>query len=167
MKTKHWFTAKVTLKKKKVAYNRKARKPGVKSVVLASGLNIAKGDYTVTYKKNRKMGTATAKITGKNNCTGSVTAKFKIVPKKGKITKLKRLSKGKIRVKWRKVKGAKTYRLQWRVKGKKWKTVKTKKRSVVVSGLKKGKRYQFRVRAVAKKRIKGDWSKVRTRKVKK
>jgi hypothetical protein len=35
-------------------------------------------DYTVAYKNNKKIGTATVTVTGKGNYTGTATAKFKI-----------------------------------------------------------------------------------------
>ena len=36
-------------------------------------------DYTVSYSNNRNVGTATVRITGKGNYTGTITKTFKIV----------------------------------------------------------------------------------------
>ncbi len=38
-------------------------------------------DYTVAYANNTNVGTATVTITGKGNFAGTVTKKFKIIPK--------------------------------------------------------------------------------------
>ena len=35
-------------------------------------------DYTVSYKNNKNAGTASLTITGKDNCTGSITKTFQI-----------------------------------------------------------------------------------------
>lgn len=52
-------------------------KPVVK--VSVGGTELYKGNYTVVYSNNLSVGTATVKITGKNNLSGSVTKTFKIV----------------------------------------------------------------------------------------
>lgn len=88
-----------------------------------------------------------------------------------RITSLKRKKSGSIWVKWKKVKGAKGYQLQYSTnkKLKKAKTVNTKKGSSLCKKLKKGKKYYFRVRAyriVEKKKVMGGWSKVKKIKVK-
>ena len=46
------------------------------------------GDYTVQYKNNKNIGTATVKITGKGNYRGSVSKTFAIKAGKGKIYKV-------------------------------------------------------------------------------
>lgn len=43
-------------------------------------------DYDVTYENNRNVGTATLTVTGKNNCTGTLTATFEITPKSATVT---------------------------------------------------------------------------------
>ncbi len=61
-------------------YTGKAIAPAVK--VVLNGKTLTKGtDYTVTYKNNVNVGTATIVVTGKGNYTGSVTKTFKIVAK--------------------------------------------------------------------------------------
>ena len=58
-------------------YTGKARTPN--PVVKVGGKTLAKGtDYTVSYKNNTNVGTATVTITGKGNYTGTKSATFKI-----------------------------------------------------------------------------------------
>ena len=72
------YIATATLSKTTYKYNGKARKPSVK-VVNKWGKTLKKGtDYTVTYSNNKKVGTATVKITGKGNYKGTITKTFKI-----------------------------------------------------------------------------------------
>lgn len=68
---------------------------------------------------------------------------------------------------WSKVKGAKSYEVQYSLNKNfsKAKTVKTKKNSVKVKKLKKGKKYYVRVRAVNGKQ-KSQWTKFKTVKIK-
>ena len=67
----------VTLSTSTYAYDGKAKKPGV--TVKLNGKTLKNGtDYTVSYSNNTKVGTATVKITGKGNYTGSVSKTFKI-----------------------------------------------------------------------------------------
>ncbi len=54
-------------------------KPIVK--VTAYGADIPTKNYSVLYKQNTNVGTATVTVTGKGNCQGSVTKTFEIVPK--------------------------------------------------------------------------------------
>lgn len=90
------------------------------------------------------------------------------MPKKARIAKVK-TGKKKLTVK-AKVKAAKTggtrYQIQYRVKGSsKWKTRTTKKQTLTIKKLKKGKKYQVRIRAFKKaggKTYYGAWSKTST-----
>ena len=67
-------------------YTGKAIKPAV--TVTLSGKTLKKGtDYTVAYRNNTKVGTATVTITGKGDYTGTVTASFRIIP--ASLTKAK------------------------------------------------------------------------------
>ena len=50
-------------------------------------------DYTVTYKDNKNVGTATVTVKGKGNYTGSKTPKFKITQATNKISKVTPASK--------------------------------------------------------------------------
>ena len=58
-------------------YNGRAQTPAP-VVKLGSTTLKAKTDYTVSYKNNTNVGTATVTITGKSNYTGTKTATFKI-----------------------------------------------------------------------------------------
>ena len=69
--------ASVTLSTSTYAYDGKAKKPGV--TVKLNGKTLKNGtDYTVFYSNNTKVGTATVKITGKGNYTGSVSKTYSI-----------------------------------------------------------------------------------------
>lgn len=129
------------------------------------GITLRKGkDYSITYKNNVKIGTATIVIKGLGNFKESDTLKFKIVPGKVKITKAKGTKK-KIKLKYKKVKGAGGYEIQWAkkksFKGKK--TKKTKKLKYTIKRKdKKRKKYYVRIRAykkVGKKYYYGSFSK--------
>ena len=56
-----------------------AIKPSVK--VTAFGADVPTKSYSVAYKQNTNVGTATITVTGKGNCQGKVTKTFQIVPK--------------------------------------------------------------------------------------
>ena len=69
--------ASVTLSTSIYAYDGKAKKPGV--TVKLNGKTLKNStDYTVSYSNNTKVGTATVKITGKGNYTGSVSKTYNI-----------------------------------------------------------------------------------------
>ena len=77
--------ASVTLSTSTYAYNGKAKKPGV--TVKLNGKTLKNGtDYTVSYSNNTKVGTATVKITGKGNYTGSVSKTYSIKNDFKKVT---------------------------------------------------------------------------------
>jgi hypothetical protein len=73
------YTGKNITQSVKVKYNGKTLKSGT--------------DYTVSYSSNKKVGTATVKITGKGQYGGTVSKTFKINPAKQKIQKLTAKSK--------------------------------------------------------------------------
>ena len=69
--------ASVTLSTSTYAYDGKAKTPSVN--VKVNGKTLKKDtDYTVSYSNNTKVGTATVKITGKGNYTGSVSKTYNI-----------------------------------------------------------------------------------------
>lgn len=71
----------ITLSKTTYEYTGKAITPSV--VVKYGDKTLVKGtDYTVTYKNNVKVGTATVVVTGKGNYSGSVSKTFTITPLK-------------------------------------------------------------------------------------
>ena len=69
--------ASVTLSTSTYAYDGKSKTPSV--TVKVNGKTLKKDtDYTVSYSNNTKVGTATLKITGKGNYTGSVSKTYSI-----------------------------------------------------------------------------------------
>ena len=71
--------AKVTTVPASYAYDGKAKKPAVKVTLNGKVLDLKAGtDYKLTYKNNKKIGTATVTVAGKGSCTGTKSAKFKI-----------------------------------------------------------------------------------------
>ena len=149
--------AKVTLKKTSYAYDGKAKKPAVKSVVLDGKTLKAGTDYTVACKNNVKVGKATVTVTGKGAYKDSAKATFTIKLGKAKLSTSANTKAKAMKVKWKKVPSAKKYQVQWRVKGGKWKTKTVKSTKATFKGMKAGKLYDFRVRAVSGKN-KGAWS---------
>lgn len=141
-----------TIDTKSKYYTGKAIKPSVKA-------KIGKGNYTVTYSNNTKVGTATVKVTGKGNYKGTVSKNFKIVkPKVSKVTSLKAKStaKKKLTVSWKKVSGVSGYKITYSLnksfkKGSKYGTktvyVKASAKSKVLTKLKSGKKYYVKVEA--------------------
>ena len=78
----------IKLKKTKFGYTGKAIKPGYTAVITVDGksVNLIKGtDFTVAYKNNTRVGTASVVFTGKGNYKGTKTVKFSIL-KKATIT---------------------------------------------------------------------------------
>ena len=86
-------------------YTGKAKKPSLTITYKGSSLNVNK-DYTVSYKNNTKIGTATVTVKGKGNYTGEISKTFKITVKKNanytignykyKITNAKTNGKGTV-----------------------------------------------------------------------
>ncbi len=168
--------------KSSMVYNGEYRKPKVtvydemykKSMTSAQkkARLIPSTAYTVKYKYNKKCGTARAIVTMKSGSKlykGKITGYFTIKPKKSVIKEVTE-GKGKltIKVKSQKSSGAKYYQAYYRIKGtSKWlkKTFMVSKGStLVIKNLKKGKRYQVKVRAyVAEiKKDAGAFSKIKT-----
>lgn len=74
--------AKITLSAASYAYNGKSRRPAV--TVKLGQKKLKKGtDYTVSYRNNKNIGTATVIVTGKGSYSGSAKASFTIRAKKG------------------------------------------------------------------------------------
>ena len=69
--------ATVTLSQTSYTYDGTAKKPSVTSVKL-SGKTVPSSAYDVSYSNNTNVGTATAKVTGKGNYTGSASTAFSI-----------------------------------------------------------------------------------------
>ena len=144
--------------------------------VKLSGRTLVKDkDYTLSYKYNKDVGTATVTIKGKGFYSGSITKKFKINPKGTSIKKVSGKSNA-IWVKWNK-QSAKTSGYQ--IKYSPDKSFKKNNKTITVSGakntsktikkLKKNKKYYVKVRTY--KNVKGtkyysSWSAVKTVKTK-
>ena len=108
-------------------------------------------DYTVSYKNNKKIGTATVVIKGKGSYVGEKTASFNIVPKAVTGLKLK-AGKKQLAVSWKKVSGVTGYQLEYSLKKNfsSPKQVSVSKATTVkktLKNLKKGKTYYVRIRA--------------------
>ncbi len=103
-------------------YTGKARKPAVK--IYDGDYKLVKGtDYTLTYKNNKEIGTASVTIKGKGKYTGSKTIKFDIVPKKPTIKVSEK--NGKITIKWNEIDGADKYQIYYSVDDGKYKKLAT------------------------------------------
>ena len=144
-------------------YNGKAKKPSV--TVKLDGKTLKKGtDYSVSYKNNTNIGTATVKVTGIGRYKGSASATFRIVPATPKLTaNITKL--GGISMRVNSVKGVTGYEycLTNKENGKK-KTYKTGKKVNVVKKPVQGATYAIQVRAYKKlsnKFIYGDYSELK------
>ena len=125
-------------------------------VVKLGGKTLKAGtDYTVSYKNNKAVGTATATITGKGSYTGTVKATFKICPKKTAVKSAASPKAGQLKVTYKKVSGVTGYQITYSTdKSFKTKTSKSSaKTSKTVTGLKKGNTYYVKVRTY--KTVKG------------
>ena len=108
-------------------------------------------DYTVSYSNNKKVGTATVKITGKGSYTGTITKTFKINPAKQEIQKLTAKSKAFF-VDWAQKGSATGYEIQYATNSKftsakKVTITNNKTDKATVSKLSGKKKYYVRVRS--------------------
>lgn len=136
--------SKITNKK----YTGKNRTPSV--TIKDGSYKLKKGtDYTITYKNNKNIGTATAVIKGKGNYTGTKEVTFKIVPQKTTL-KSKKSSSGKLTLTWDKALGAGKYQIYYSENGgeyKKLTSVSGTKTSFTTSKLDfKKNDYKFKIR---------------------
>ena len=132
-------------------YTGKAIKPKVtvklKGKTLKSGTN-----YTVAYKNNTKVGTATITVTGKGSYSGKITKSFYIVPKQVTVIKKTGQTDTKISLSWSKVTGATHYQVYRYVSSSKsWKHLGTvAKTSCNIPNLSAATSYKFKIRAINK-----------------
>jgi len=128
-------------------------------------------DYTVSYKNNTKLGTATVTIKGKGNYTGTVTKTFKIVIGKVAGVAAKTQATSSITLKWNKPSGTITgYEVYMATsKNGKYKKVatitKSKTTTYKKTKLSAGKTYYFKVKAyktISGKKKYGSYSSVLT-----
>ena len=111
-------------------------------------------DYTVSYKNNKKIGTATVTVKGKGAYEGTAVKTFKIKPAATKISKLTTPKKAQLKVKYKKVTGVTGYQVKYSTSKS---FSKSASKSVTVKGastltktvksLKSGKTYYVKVRA--------------------
>jgi hypothetical protein len=154
----------VTLKKTSLVYTGKALKPAV-TVKDSNGNTISSSNYTLTYKNNKKVGTATVTVTFTGNYSGTKAINFDIVPKATTLT-LAAKSKS-IKVTWKKQIAQTTgYQIQYstssKFTGAKTVTVKSSKTtSKTIKNLKAKKTYYVRIRTykkVGSKTVYSAWS---------
>jgi hypothetical protein len=161
------------LSKKIYSYSGELCKPKV-TIKDTKGGVIDSGNYTVTYAKNKKVGTASVIVSFKGNYTGTMKKTFTIRPKQTKITKITS-SKKKIVVKWKKVSAQiDGYEIQYSTSKKftkkttKKMSVNKRKTKVTIKKTKPGKKYYVRIRTYKKVKVNGktkklysSWSKVK------
>ena len=141
--------AKVTGLKSKY-YNGKAIKPT--PVVKLGSKTLKEGkDYTLSYKNNKEIGTATVTVKGKGAYKGTVKATFKICPKKTTLSKVTSPKTKQLKATYSKVKGVTGYQITYSTSKKftkdTTKSVNSKKTSKTITKLKKGKTYYVKVRS--------------------
>ena len=138
--------------------------------VKVAGRTLTSGtDYTVSYSNNKNVGKATVKITGKGNYSGSLNAKFDIVPAKQQIQKLETKYKG-FYIDWAQIGSATGYDIEYSVNSNMSGAVSkhltaNKPDTLTVSGLSGDKTYYVRVRSytnVNGKVYYGAWSDVKS-----
>ena len=147
--------SKLKIKVNNMTYTGKSRKPSIK--IKVGGEILKKGkDYTLSYKNNKEIGTATVTIKGKGDYTGKQTIEYKIVPKKTSIVSKGRHNiKGEVSLKWKAVDGAEKYQIYCSTNGGKFKkiaTVSGKKTSYSADGFDfKNNKYRFKIRSYTTK----------------
>ena len=138
--------------------------------VKVAGRTLTSGtDYTVSYSNNKNVGKATVKITGKGNYSGSLSAKFDIVPAKQQIQKLETRYKG-FYIDWAQKGSATGYDVEYSVNANMSGAVSkhltaNKPDTLTVSGLSGDKTYYVRVRSytnVNGKVYYGAWSDIKS-----
>ena len=138
--------------------------------VKVAGRSLTNGtDYTVSYSNNKNVGKATVKITGKGNYSGSLNAKFDIVPAKQQIQKLEQKYKG-FYIDWAQKGSATGYDVEYSVNANMSGAVSkhltaNKPDTLTVNGLSGDKTYYVRVRSytnVNGKVYYGAWSDVKS-----
>lgn len=169
-------TSKLTTKLSSTSYvyNNKAQTPNV--TVKDGKTTLKKGtDYTVTYSKNKAIGTAKVTIKGKGNYTGTITKTFKIVPKTPTLKTVTSPKTKQLKATWTKDKTVTGYQIQYSTSskftsGNKTNTIsKNSTTSATITKLTKGKTYYVRVRAyktVSGQKVYGAYSTAKKVKIK-
>ena len=138
--------------------------------VKVAGRTLTSGtDYTVSYSNNKNVGTASVYVYGKGNYSGSLSAKFDIVPAKQQIQKLETRYKG-FYIDWAQKGSATGYDIEYSVNSNMSGAVSrhltaNKPDTLTVSGLAGDKVYYVRVRSYTNTNGKvyyGAWSDVKS-----
>ena len=138
--------------------------------VKVAGRTLTNGtDYTVSYSNNKNVGTASVYVYGKGNYSGSLSAKFDIVPAKQQIQKLETKYKG-FYIDWAQKGSATGYDVAYSVNANMSGAVSkhltaNKPDTLTVSGLAGDKTYYVRVRSytnVNGKVYYGAWSDIKS-----
>ena len=138
----------IRLSKSEYIYTGKVQKPAV-TVLDGGGKVVSDTYYSVSYRNNRNVGTATVRVSFREAYTGTRTQFFKIVSKPTAFSGVT-TDKKSMTLSWKQVAGSDGYELYWYTKnGKKNRllltedTITQKK----ITGLKKGKTVYVRVRS--------------------
>ena len=138
--------------------------------VKAAGRTLTRGtDYTVSYSNNKNVGTASVYVYGKGNYSGTLSAKFDIVPAKQQIQKLETRYKG-FYIDWAQKGSATGYDVEYSVNANmngaaSRHLTANKPDTLTVSGLAGDKTYYVRVRSYTNRNGKvyyGAWSDVKS-----
>ena len=161
-------SANVSISTNSYVFDNTAKKPSV--TVNIGGKALKNGsDYTVSYLNNTKVGTATVRITGKGDYTGTITRNFTINPAKQQIQKLETRYKG-FYIDWAQKGSATGYDVEYSVNANMSGAVSrhltaNKPDTLTVSGLAGDKTYYVRVRSytnVNSKVYYGAWSDIKS-----
>ena len=138
--------------------------------VKVAGRTLTNGtDYTVSYSNNKNVGTASVYVYGKGNYSGTLSAKFDIVPAKQQIQKLETRYKG-FYIDWAQKGSATGYDVEYSVNANMNGAVSkhltaNKPDTLTVSGLSGDKTYYVRVRSYTNRNGKvyyGAWSDIKS-----
>ena len=159
------------LSQKTFVYNGKIQKPKIfLDIVEGHG---KKKEHSITYsnKKSREIGSYKIKIKAPKSGHGSHTLTYTIKPPKVTGVKLRSPKSRQMEVSYAKKSGGVKYQIRYRAKGaRSWKTTTATRTYKLLKNLKGGASYQVEVRAykiVSGSGYYGEWTKVKTCKVKK
>ena len=139
--------SKATVTVASAIYTGKTLKPKV--TVKLSGKTLSSKYYTLTYKNNKNIGTASVTVKGKNGYSGTVKKSFNVVP--AKITGVKATTDTRnANITWKAVPGATHYRVDLYTGGKWVKKATTANLSTTIKNLSGYTSYYVRVRGYKK-----------------
>lgn len=166
--------ASVTCKTTSLVFDGKVKTPDV-TVYVGTKILAQNKDYTVSYKDNKNVGTASIVVKGTGNYTGEIVKTFTIVPKGTGISGKVKGKKKALAVKWKKTKAIDGYEI-WCSTGKSFskkttvkKTAKKTAAKLTVRKLKTKKTYYVKIRtykSVNGKKYYSFWSTVKTARTK-